>query len=452
MRAQPGPYLSVCPMPTAALLSLRKSCSWEALPDSVRHAARRHFLDTVAAMVAGGSGAVAQSVAGIAPEGSALMPGTARGFTPEGVALVGGTAAHGIELDDGHRGGSVHPGVAVVPALIAAAQLGPVSGQRLLESLVIGYEAICALASAGNPALRQAGFHPTSAVGPLGAALAVAHLLDLSEAQTSNAVGIAASQAGGLFAFLTGGGDVKRLHGGLAARAGLMSALWARAGIGAPGAIIEAESGWGQAFLRQTAHPVLVLPPDRFNILDCYIKPWACCRHLQPAMAALIDLCSAHRLAPGQVGKIDVETYSIAAKHQNTGWEDMASAQLSFRYCLAVALRFGKADLEHFDESTRAGAWVSPLASRISIRASPEMDALYPDQRPARVTLYTDTGTLTAFAAEAPGSAEFPLGDDRLTEKALALCTPVMGPGKARACIARLWAVAELKDAAVFLD
>src|SRR6516165_5754199 len=85
-----------------------------ALTDEVRHYARRHLLDTVGVMIAGAGGAVAGKaeavIAAVRPPGRIPVPGRTRRADLLDAAFLGGTAAHGIELDDGFRQGSVHPG------------------------------------------------------------------------------------------------------------------------------------------------------------------------------------------------------------------------------------------------------------------------------------------------------------------------------------------------------
>ena len=50
---------------------------------------------------------------------------------------------------------------------------------------------------------------------------------------------------------------------------------------------------------------------------------------------------------------VAVETYRIAAEHAATGWDDFASSQLSFRYLMALALKFRAIRFQYFDESVR---------------------------------------------------------------------------------------------------
>ncbi|TJZ90923.1 MmgE/PrpD family protein [Paracoccus gahaiensis] len=436
---------------TEALLDMGDALRDAPLPDTVTHAATRHLLDTTGAILAGMdqqvSRALAQVLAPSATTGGMAVPGAGLRLPPDAFAYLTGTAGHGIELDDGYRQGTVHPGVAVVPALLAATHLRPVSGAALLRALVIGYETVCALAEAMHPGTRQQGFHPTSVAGPMGAAMAVGQILGLDRGQMGHALGLAASGAGGLFAFLSGGGDVKRLHGGQAARAGLLAAQLAQAGVTAPAGIIGAPSGFAQAFagVPPGRDLALRLPPEApFRILDCYIKPHACCRHLQPAFEAAVHLCRTHKLQPSDIRSVQVETYSIAAHHARVGWGDFASAQLSFPYVMALAILQGRADLALFGDAARADPRVADLAGRITVTASPDMDARYPRQRPACVTLLTATGEVREDRSEASGCREMPLPDDRLRAKFRDLA----GPGRAAGWDAALWSIADAPDAA----
>ncbi|MCF7791735.1 MAG: MmgE/PrpD family protein [Victivallales bacterium] len=45
-----------------------------------------------------------------------------------------------MDIDDGYRPAKGHPGAAVVPAAIAAAEHNCNSGQELLEAVILGYE------------------------------------------------------------------------------------------------------------------------------------------------------------------------------------------------------------------------------------------------------------------------------------------------------------------------
>ena len=355
-------------------------------------------------MIAGAGGEVATRaeavLAAVRPAGRIPVPGRARRADLIDAAFLGGTAAHGIELDDGFRQGSVHPGCVVVPAVLALGYERRITGAALIEAVVAGYEAEIAIGRACHPDLRQRGFHPAAAVGVFGSAMAAGKLRRLSAAQLANALGIAASSAAGLFAFVNGGADIKRLHAGHASREGLQAALLAEQGVEGPPGVIEARDGFMQAFAfgradkpgprwrakrAASAATLQVRAPDTrlnrarrrapstlppavpFGITDCYIKPYPCCRHIQPAVEALIGLLNDEKIATDEVQRIDVATYRIAAEHAETGWDDFASAQLSFAYLMGLALRFRGIKVEHFTEEMRrdpAFAAIRPQAPR----------------------------------------------------------------------------------------
>jgi 2-methylcitrate dehydratase PrpD len=479
---------------TAAIVEFVGELRHAALPHEVRHYARRHLLDTVGVMIAGAGGEVATRaeamLAAVRPAGRIPVPGRARRADLIDAAFLGGTAAHGIELDDGFRQGSVHPGCVVVPAVLALGYDRHADGRALMEAIVAGYEAVIAIGRACHPDLRQRGFHPTAAVGVFGSAAAAGKLRRLSADALANALGLAASSAAGLFAFVNGGGDIKRLHAGHAAREGLQAALLAEQGVEGPPDVIEARDGFMQAFAfgradkahsksaratlaseasGQRGHSksaraghspepgssarAIALPPAApFGITDCYIKPYPCCRHIQPAVEALIGLVNDEAIASDEVQRIDVATYRIAAEHAETGWDDFASAQLSFPYLMGLALKFRAVKFEHFSEQTRRDPAFGAIARKLSVTAPADVDRLYPQLRPARVTVTTARGSFTRQADEALGSRIVPLDDAGLTAKFLDLVGPVLGAARAKELGERLWSLDAISDVAPLVE
>jgi 2-methylcitrate dehydratase PrpD len=300
------------------------------------------------------------------------------------------------------------------------------------------------VARACHPHLRQRGFHPTGAAGVLGGAMAVGKLRGLSPVQLADALGIAASSAAGLFAFVNGGADIKRLHAGHASREGMQAALLAEQGVQGPPGVIEARDGFMQAFAygRTDKARAIELPPDvPFGITDAYIKPYACCRHIQPAVEALSHLLDAQGIAADEVERVEAQTYRIAAEHAQTGWDDFASAQLSFPYLMALALRYRGIKLEHFDDAVRRDPALAALAGKVHVSAPAEIDRLYPQQRPARVTVTTARGSFTRQVEEALGSRQVPLDDAGLEAKFRGLVGPVLGEARAVELASRLWVI-----------
>ena len=189
------------------------------------------------------------------------------------------------------------------------------------------------------------------------------------------------------------------------------------------------------------------LPPTvGFGITDCYIKPNPCCRHIQPAVEALIGILNDETIASEDVKHVAVETYRIAAEHAGTGWDDYASAQLSFKYLMALALKFRNIKVAYFEDAVRNDAGWAALAAKFEISAPHEIDRLYPKLRPARVTVTTSGGKFTRLAEEALGSRLVPLDDAGLKAKFIGLVEPVHGSATAQELAQRLWSIDQMGD------
>jgi 2-methylcitrate dehydratase PrpD len=342
-----------------------------------------------------------------------------------------------------------------VPAVLALGHEQHARGATLIEALVAGYEAEIAIGRACHPDLRQRGFHPAAVVGVFGSVMAAGKLRGLAHGELAHALGIAASGAAGLFAFVNGGADIKRLHAGHAAREGVQAALLAQQGIEGPPDVLEAHDGFMQAFAfgRAGNARAITLPPQvPFGITDCYVKPYPCCRHIQPAVEALIALLGDEGIATDEVDRIEVATYRIAAEHAATGWDDFASAQLSFPYLMGLALRFRAIKSEHFTPQMRRDPWFAGLARKLQVTAPGDIDRLYPQLRPARVTVTTARGSFSRQVDEALGSRIVPLDDAGLLAKFLDLVVPVLGQENADRLAQRLWSIADVDDVAPLVE
>lgn len=444
------PQTPVTPGLTHALTAFAKGVRWAELDAGTQAAAQRHLTDTLGVMLAGSTQTLttraAAGLAAVRPAGGTVpVLGHSRRWDLLDAAYLGAAAGHGLELDDGYRAGSAHPGVVVIPAALAVAcersnRGQAVSGQQLLEAVVAGYEAMTVIARLAHPAMRHRGFHPTATAGVFGAAVAAAHLRQLPLPQWQHAIGLAASSASGLFAFVAGGADVKRLHPGHAAREGVMAVLFAEQGLEGPPSVLEGKDGFLQAFAglphnaQACTDATSDWPPSRpWGIADCYLKPWPCCRHLHPAVDALLHLKETHQLQAHEVDRIEVETYSIAAEHAEVGWADFASSQLSFPFVMATALRFGNVTLSHFGDEARQDPQTQALCTRLSVSASAEMDERYRSERPSRITVSARGQRWVCDRTDALGAPSMPMSAAQLERKFIDHLPPNMSPAVAQA-------------------
>src|SRR5215472_17117788 len=195
---------------------------------------------------------VTAALAGWDDDGPCTAIGHARGLSAAGAAFVNGTAAHGEDCDDTFEGGPVHAGAVIAPAVLAACERQRPDGRSALLGIAVGVEVICRLSLVVPKAVHKAGFHPTAVFGAVAAAAGVGAALGLPPRRLVDALGTAASMAGGIIEYLAEGAWTKRLHAGWAAQSGLRAAFVGRAGFSGPRTVFEGVHGLFQGFANTT--------------------------------------------------------------------------------------------------------------------------------------------------------------------------------------------------------
>ena len=334
--------------------------------------------------------------------GGARVYGCGTSVTAGSAALVNGTATHGFDLDDTHLPTMTHPGCVVIPAAVAAAQVTGADGRDLLAAVVAGYEVMGRIARATGLGFGEKGFHATGQVGPMGAAAAAARLSGQDTAGVAATVGLAASFGGGIKAFSVGSGNVKRLHAGRAAQAGLLAAALTGAGFDGPPTAVAGKFGFVPTFSTDPepgyAHLTEGLG-ERHIVDEVYLKPYAACGAVHGAVAAAATLAP---VDAERVERVLVGTSRRAlAQNSNPDPTDVISAQYSTEYTVALALLGAATEPRRFlDAGTGADGAVRRLAARVALRVDEEAERAYPDANGAVVEIVRTDGTRhTARAA-----------------------------------------------------
>lgn len=395
-----------------------------AIPEAVVAKARRHFLDTLGAALAGANTELTQRCLGALlcsePPGDVAVWGGAQRLSARSAALVNGVAAHALELDD--AGGCDHSGAVVVPAMLAVLPLcaTPPNGEALLTAMVLGYDVARRVLEAcgGYSPHNGAGWHSTGTCGVFGAAAACARLLQLNADQTAHALGLAASMSGGLWSFIHDGADSKKLHAGRPAEAGVLAALLARQGMSGPSQVFE--DSWG-GFLRtyaQAAAEPQALTADLgrvWKLARCSIKPYAACRGTHAAIDAVGELLAELGIDGTQVERIDVRASAFLVDMcAGVDTRTLAAAQMSLPYALAVRCLRGNAGLDSYEGAVRAAPEVQGLMAAISLRIEPRLAPL--DEPFVQVTS-ADGRSATRQVKLALGGPLNPLSDEALIDK-----------------------------------
>lgn len=320
------------------------------------HAAREGVLDFLASAFPGPADPAWHRLRGVLPQagGPARVIGQATTADAASAALLNGYAGHALDFDDVHSSVRGHPGTVLLPALFALADTLPnATALDLIDAYIVGVEAMARLGLALGSKHYETGFHNTATLGPLGAAAACARLLKLGAAATENALGLAATQAGGLR--LQFGSEAKPLHAGLAARSGLFAAQLAQAGLqGSPG-VLEAPIGFLDAYGFGAADAQRALAgwgsPWQIVTPGLYFKPYACCTATHYAADAALALRAEHQLRAEDIAAVRVVfppagDTPLTVTDPATGLE----GRFSVEYVLAAALVDGALGLSLFDE------------------------------------------------------------------------------------------------------
>jgi 2-methylcitrate dehydratase PrpD len=406
----------------------------EDIPVRVRTALRSLALDTYGAGLTGGDQQWTQAIRTWTLAGTSGAKGKARLWgeaTPRlraaDAALVNGAAAHAFELDDFHNA-KVHLGAVIIPTVFALGEALNSTPAQIETAIAAGYEIMIRTSLALRPGqARLRGWHLTSVCGPLGAAAASAVLLGLDARRTSWALGLAGTQSGGLFAFTADGTNSKRLHPGRAAHAGIMAAEMAALGLSGPTFIYEAaDGGLLKAFADDPKPNELV---DRlgqyWHAADTNFKPYACCgsvhAHVDAALALRDRWTPGRRIRVGMARVIEVQC----------GYPYMATsalnAQMSARYCIAVAMLDGAVLPAQFEPARISDLAVIDLAAKIEIVHDDAHDALYPAHFCGWVEIETSTGEFEKVEVRDPsGAATNPDRNYNIRAKFAALTASVL--------------------------
>ena len=385
--------------------------------------------------------------------GTAMQPG------PPYAALANGMAAHSLELDDVVNEASLHPGVAIMPAAMAAAQMAGSSGRDFITAVVAGYEVAVKLGIALGPAAHYArGFHPTGTCGTLAAAVSAAKLLSLDQKSMTNALGIAGSQAAGLMEFLNDGAFTKRLHPGWAAHSGLMAALLAGEKFSGPATVIEGRFGFLHAYSPQpVADKILKTWGQPYEVMRTSIKPHSCCRYKQGPIDGILKIMRQHQLKAGDIEKVTLGIlkagFALVAEpvEKKRNPASIVDAQFSMPFGAAVAMLYGKATLDEYTLENIKKPEIKALMDKTVCVINPELEKEYPKKWPALATITTQSGQKYSAEIEYPkGDPENPLTWEELIQKFKNLVSPVYSEDKQKKIIERVRALEEEDDLSSF--
>lgn len=422
--------LASAPGLTHAVAEFVVNTRYEDIPNEVIALGKKTLLDGFGLALAGSASVVAPVVRRyIATLGSATksstIVGTSMKVPPRFAAFANGISIHADDYDD--TGSALHVAAPILPPAFALCEEERRSGKELMLAFHVGVEVASKIGDAIFPRHDREGFHTTGTIGSFGSAAACAKLRRLTPQQTAYALGLAASQAGGIRRNF--GSMTKAFHAGHAAENGSVAADLAALGFTAAGDVLETPLGFFQA-AGGGFDPAAIVNrlgrPWMFSSPGDLIKRFPCGTIQQPVMDATLRLIAEHRIKAADVDRAEVggnqSNVNTLFRHRpTTGLE----AKFSMEFAVAVLLVDGKAGLGQFTDASVQRTEVQDMIGRVKFYADPEFDRLGREgafqavlEEPAIVRLHMKDGrTLSTRTEPAKGSPRNPMTFEEVADK-----------------------------------
>ncbi|MGA2895739.1 MAG: MmgE/PrpD family protein [Xanthobacteraceae bacterium] len=352
--------------------------------------------------------------------GGSTILGTALKVHAPMAALANGAFAHSFEMDNLVAPSvGVHPGASLLPPGLAVAQEVGAPGRDFITAFVAGFEVMHRIGDAALEMTEKLGFHSPGLTGPFGGAVIAGRLLNLNAEQMTNALGIAGSLSSGLLEFSkSGGGTVKRMHLGHGAQSGVMAAMLARDGFAGPATVLEGKLGYLKAFARDAdASRLTAGLGEDWRTRRLLFKRYSCHITAHVPVTAILLLKSRYGVSGDDMAGVTVEgSEKMLSHHDIAEPRDVAMAQYSTPFCVAVACYLDPRNPNVFCEKTLNDGAIRDLCRRVKLKLREETTARNP--LASRVTIRLKDGRELVEELESfPGMPQQPLDRAGLREK-----------------------------------
>lgn len=435
---------------TKILAQYALNTKYEDLPPKIQHEAIRSFVNYVGVTI--GScrhPAIDICIASLRPvsgSNQASILGRHERFDALNAAFINGVGSHILDFDDTHLVTNVHASGPIASALLAYAEMKPISGKEFMNAFYLGVELTIRLSNALAPDHADIGWHVSGTHPTIGAAAAVGRLMHLTEQQMIWTLGLAASQPVG---FRDSFGSMnKSFNPGRAASNGLFSALLAQKNFTSSSQMIESRIGWANAMSTKRNYQELLGDlGTRFEIAKNTYKPFACGIVIHPAIDATIQLRNQYKLQPEQIQSILIKANPYVVeltgkKTPQTGLE----GKFSVYHSVAIAMIDGRAGEKQYSDAAVLNPKTIALREKIIVEIDPNL----PKKSGEAIITLTDGRVLKKSIESAIGGLENPLSDAALDEKFLDLTEGILPRDKSKSILANCWKMSELPSAGSF--
>ena len=404
---------------SAVLGRYANATSFYDLPESVRHEGTRALLHYIGCGLGGhdheSASAIADALVPVSGSGTSHLIGRKTKTNMLVAALTNATAASAHSFDDTHAEAIVHPSGSVAAALLALSGVRAISGQDFLTAFILGVEVMCRVSKAlsVSPAQNNLAWSQTGVCSGVGTAVAVGKILGLDADQLVAAMGIAASEAGGMRAMQ--GTMCMPMLSGHGAESGLRAAFLSLHGMTSAPDIMNCKHGFLEVFSAGSHAEHLVNGlGEHYEISKLTYKAYPCGVVLQ----VLVDACLALREelpdGPDAIEAMQVRVNPVALALTNRRHPlNRTEAQVSLHHWAAVAAIYGKAGLPQGTQDEIDNINVAQMRDRIE----PIADESVPQGQVILDVALRNGQMRSRHVDNYRGSVTHPLSDTDLEEK-----------------------------------
>ncbi|MGH7756674.1 MAG: MmgE/PrpD family protein, partial [Vulcanimicrobiaceae bacterium] len=329
-----------------------------------------------------------------------------------------------------------HPSATIVPATLAVGELVGATGREIVAAIACAYDISVRIGMAIEPSPergREVAVHFAWLV--FGAAAAAAKLLRLSPAQSLDAFGYAGASSSLPIWITKWQRPLHWMKNNMQdqARAGVMGAFAARAGVRGPRTILDSDLGFwkmvgSDRYDSTRLHDRL---GSRYLILETHFKPFPACRWTHTIIEAAQRLRDEHALA-----STDIEDVLVAISEETTEWffdphpRTLVDAEFSLPYVVAAALCGITPGPQWYRPETLRDPALLQVAGRVRVVPLSSIDAntALRGKLPCEITIRLKGGREVHAAHAGPlGSPERPLNRAALQEKFIRQAEPALG-------------------------
>ncbi len=384
--------------------------SYETLSDTAREHLKIRVLDALGCAIGALDGEPVRHVREYVHEFDHGGPCTLIGggtAAPDHATFYNGTLIRYLDYTDSYlaQGETCHPSDNL-SAVLATIEYAKGTGRDLITALAVAYQVQCRLCD--EAPVRAKGFdHMTQ--GAYAVSAGVSRALGLDTEAAANAIAISGTAFNALRVTRTGRlSHWKGLAYPNTAANCVRAAFLARRGVTGPREVLEGHKGFMQViaghFTIDWAHE------DLERVTRTIIKRHNAETHAQTAIDVALEIKREHGIHASDVQHVDVEIFDVAFKIIGGGEEGdkrivhtKEQADHSLPYLIAVALLDDRVSPNQFTPERILRNDVQELLHRISVHASDDYSARFPEAMPCRITLIMADGR--RYAKEVVGYA-----------------------------------------------